>query len=350
MGPCLCPGWGRPARGGTSEIGLKEWWATSDLSPGDERSYRKSELCVAANRSRTDRWRQSLQQICERNGAIEITFPGSKHAELYPNPESTNADEDQQSNLIWRVRLLAMTDDELVIEQPSAMGVGVNIEKDVELVGILTVGQNRWMFHTRVLDRAKQQLSGHSVVALRLVMPQKVERCQRRDFFRISTAALSLPKVECWPLIDPATVVTAEMANRNQIIDLLDGGSSPKRNGVTDPDEPLTLPEVGPKFNAKLINVSGGGIGLMIDRDEASAVDRTKLFWIRVDLRPHVPAPVGMTTRLAHTHMDSTQHVYAGLAFEFDFNPTHRAFVVDQICRYVTMLQREQLQIAKQRA
>lgn len=334
---------------GHLNLGLSKVKRRPILDSGDERPLRKSELGVPANRSRTERWRQSLKQICERNGAIEITFPGSKHAEVGPNSEHEGGKEDDTINLIWRVRLLAMTDDELVIEQPSAMGVAVNLENDVKLVGIMTVGQNRWMFHTKVLGRTKQQLTGHKVVALRLVLPHKVERCQRRDFFRISTAALNLPRVECWPLIDPATVITAEIANRTQITELLDGSLS-KRNWDADPDEPMTLPEVGPKFNAMLVNVSGGGIGLMIDRSEASAVDRARLFWIRIDLRPQVPAPIGMTTRLAHTHIDSTQHIYAGLAFEFDFNPSHRDFVVEQICRYVTLLQREQLQIAKQRA
>ena len=50
----------------------------------------------------------------------------------------------------------------------------------------------------------------------------------------------------------------------------------------------------------------------------------------------------GFTARLVHTHVDSTQSLYAGMAFEWSFNPAHRDFVIEQICRCVAMIQREQ--------
>ena len=67
------------------------------------------------------------------------------------------------------------------------------------------------------------------------------------------------------------------------------------------------------------------------------------MFWLRINLTPHIPAPIGMTARLAHTHVESTQNIYAGLAFDFAYNPSHRQFVVDQVCRYVGSLQRQQV-------
>ena len=60
--------------------------------------------------------------------------------------------------------------------------------------------------------------------------------------------------------------------------------------------------------------------------------------------------PIAITARLAHTHIDSGQNLYAGMAFEFHFNPAHKQFVVEQICRYVTVLQSDQLRAAERRA
>jgi ATP-dependent HslUV protease ATP-binding subunit HslU len=40
--------------------------------------------------------------------------------------------------------------------------------------------------------------------------------------------------------------------------------------------------------------------------------------------------------------MESTHETYAGMAFDFSFNPAHQKFVVDQICRFIAMQQREQ--------
>jgi hypothetical protein len=51
--------------------------------------------------------------------------------------------------------------------------------------------------------------------------------------------------------------------------------------------------------------------------------------------RPTVPAPLFLTARVAHTHIDSQQNTYAGLSFDFSQDPEHKGFVVAQIARYV---------------
>jgi hypothetical protein len=104
------------------------------------------------------------------------------------------------------------------------------------------------------------------------------------------------------------------------------------------PDE-LALPVVGPKFVARLMNVGGGGLGLIVDKSETSAASRAKLVWLRVHLEPVIALPLGLTAKIVHTHIDSTQSLYAGLAFEFAFHQSHREFVVEQIERYIARLQ-----------
>lgn len=243
------------------------------------------------------------------------------------------------TDLIWRVRVLSISETEILVEQPSAAGSWIDLQAGVRLIAVLAIGQNRWMFHTRVVGPGAGSGRGCPVRTLRLVMPTNVERCQRRNFFRISTAELSLPHVDCWSLLDPSTVGPAELANRAHIQELIDTSSveRPRTHG-----EPMILPEVGPKFGSRLMNLGGGGVGLILDPSEASAIDRARLYWLRIHMMPHIPAPLAMTARLVHTHIDSTQCVYAGLAFEWAFNAGHREFVIEQIGRAVGLIQREQ--------
>jgi len=293
---------------------------------------------VPAARSRTENWRRSLQNIFERNGALEITLPQAG-AGVGGDP-----DNERNSNLIWRVRIIGLTDNEIHIEEPTALGQTIELRQGLELVGIIAVGQNRWMFRTTNLGRAKIPINAYRVVTgLRLAMPTEVERCQRRNFYRVSTIGLDLPQVECYPLLDPGTAAIAEAANRvaiNDAIEAISGGGP----GPKNPDrEPHVLPQVGPKFVGSLMNVGGGGVGLLVNDEDRPALEAQRLYWLRIALMPHIPLPIGITARLRHTHIDSAQRMYAGLAFEFGFDPHHQKFVVDQLCRYVALVQRDQL-------
>jgi len=146
--------------------------------------------------------------------------------------------------------------------------------------------------------------------------------------------------VQCWPLLDPSSIAAPEAANRGQISDLMNG-SGPTTSDVTNP-EGVLLPEVGPMFNAHLLNVSGGGLGLLLSPDDSRALHSRPFLWLRVDLRPEIPAPVAMTCRAAHTHMDSSQKLYAGLAFDFSHNPEHRKFIMDLFGVYAEAVQARQ--------
>jgi len=277
---------------------------------------------MPASRSRTDRWKDSLWRIYERGGGLEFTIE---------RPENSPQ---ESKDLIWRVHVLNLTEQEITIEQPGAMGMPFQIQDGTPLIGILAVGQNKWMFHTTVLGHTRVKTRNGEVPALRVKMPEKVERCLRRNFDRISTAQVNMPSVECWRLLHPQSAVPFEVANQVQVHDLLE---SKETAGATD--EPAALPEVGPKFNAVLSNVGGGGVGLIVDKEFRSSIDSGKVFWMRLDLRPVVPAPLVLTARLAHTHIDSQQNTYAGFAFDFTINSRHKSFVVGQIARYIQAMQ-----------
>lgn len=275
---------------------------------------------MPANRSRTDRWKNCLWQIYERNGAIEISLArpdGAAHG---------------GNDLIWRVKILGISDGEIVVNQPAAFGRTIPIKPGTRLVGAMSVGQNRWMFQTRGLETS-------TGARLHLAMPETVERCPRRSYYRVSTAAVELPDVECWPLLDPSSVVAAEVANEAHARDILRHRRDPT---IPIPQTTHLLPDVGPRFTAKLVNVSGGGLGLVVSPQEASGLDRARFLWMRVDLGEDLPSPLALAGRVVHTHMDSAQCVHVGLAFEFGFNPGHREFVISQVCGVVSKLLGEQ--------
>jgi hypothetical protein len=274
-------------------------------------------------------WRSCLDQVLERGGALEI-------AVLRPQETSTAVG----SHLVWRVRILHLTDDEILVEPPMALGEVMRVEEGVKLVAVLAVGQNRWMFKTSHLGPTEYQRRGQRpITAMRLAMPPSVERCQRRNYFRMDTGTVVLPEVEVWPLLDPKSVLIAERSNELQFEEDRKGNG---RARSADGDNEMILPEVGPKFTAMLLNIGGGGLGLRVRPDDAQSLARHKIFWLRFTLPPELTTPICATAKLAHTNVDSTQHTYAGLAFDFSFNPVHQRFIVEQICEFIALQQRDQ--------
>lgn len=294
---------------------------------------------MPASRSRTEHWRDSLRKVYERGGALEVCV------------DRTTDSNDRGSDVVWRVKIVGLTDTTITVEPPAACGSSIPIQPGVRLIGAMVVGQNRWMFHTDSIGLTNGPFPGVRSIVLR--MPDTVERCTRRGFYRISTADLRLPSVQCWPLMDPASVGPAEAANRAQIEGFLTGendGLSAADFAEPPASDSLLLPEVGPMFRAKLLNISGGGLGLLLTPEEARAIEARPFLWLRVDLRPDVPAPVAVTARLAHTHIDSSQSLYAGLAFDFSHNPAHRKFVVDLFTGYTQALMARQPQQVRKAA
>ncbi len=278
---------------------------------------------MPANRSRTDRWKDSLHRIYERGGGLEFAIKHDKQ-------------KDGVKDLVWRVKLLDLSETDMVVEHPGAMGQAFRIDEGINLVGMMSVGQNRWMFDTQVIGKTENQTRHGSFPALRIRMPEKVVRCMRRNAERTSIAHLDLPSVECWKLLDPMSAAPIEVANRVQIEELHRSGET--ANASSDP---MALPSVGPKFEARLANLGGGGVGLIVPQEYRAEIDSGSIFWLRMDLRPAIPAPLVLTTKLAHSHIDSAQNTIAGMAFEFGYNNQHKGFVVQQISRYLGSLQEQ---------
>jgi len=298
-----------------------------------------------------------LDQVAQRAGAIELAVYNSSsapqaarssapndapHDEPLAEPADAAPAAFQPGDVVWRCKLLLSGDNEIVVEMPTAIGKPLHVGIGTSFVAAFTVGQNRWMFHTSVAGYKVFSHHGREHAALVLSLPEKVERCSRREHFRISTARLNLPRVQCWPLLDPSSVIAAEAANRACIRELMakDAGLGALPALSTDAPDSILLPEVGPMFEARLLNMSGGGLGLLVATSETAALDRSRHLWLRLDLRPTVPLPIAITAKRAHTHLDSTGNTQAGLSFDFAFNPEHQKFVQDLLIQYLEQIQR----------
>ena len=133
---------------------------------------------MPASRSRTEHWWDCLRKIQERGGAIEISV--NRAATGTPTPAGANP---AGSDVVWRVKVIRLTEDEIIVEPPAAFGKFIDLRDGIALIGAITVGQNRWMFHTRTLGyRDERGPTGAPVRCLVLSTPDGVERCSRRAF------------------------------------------------------------------------------------------------------------------------------------------------------------------------
>lgn len=301
---------------------------------------------MPASRSRTEQWRRSLEQIQERNGSIEIAL--ARHVRR----EAGSVISTPVKSLLWRARVLELTADSIIVEHPTTMGRPAPIQPGARIIAVMSVGQNQWMFHTSHEGSLLHRLNATKTVpAIRLAAPTNVERCQRRAFYRVSTVGLLLPEVRCAPLLDVRSAIPAEESCRARVQRMLQeqilgaiGAIGEDGEPSADFPEPGGLaPDLDEPMDAILVNIGGGGVGLLFEPDSPIARERKPLYWLELDLTPMTPAPVGVVGRLVHTRINSAQRINAGFAFVFDHNPRYEDFIVDQLCRCVVHVERDQL-------
>ncbi len=288
---------------------------------------------MPAQRSRTAGWRHCLQQIRDRRGSIELAV----------RPPGDTGPTGLRGDLLFRARVIGLDRDAIRVETPVSLGMAVEFVEGLELIAIMAIGQNRWMFHTTCLGRAGQGRNG-TPPALRLSTPKRVERCQRRRDYRIDTADLHLPDVRMWPLLDPATVVAAERLAAVDFQRELDGQLP---QGGPPPLEADLLPQLGPEHCGRIVNLGGGGLGLAVGVEDAGVIGRHATWWLRFELPPSVQTPICAAARVAHRHLRSDRSLYCGMCFDFSANPSHHDVVARQIMRAIAGLQRRQLGLRK---
>ncbi|MCX5650986.1 MAG: hypothetical protein NTU45_06290 [Planctomycetota bacterium] len=284
---------------------------------------------MPASRSRTTEWRRSLEQLRDRGGAIEIAVAHDDGGEMLAGGPGNITD------LVWRVRVLDVGPNDFSVDLPFALGCPVELPAGTELIGAIAIGQNRWMFRTTV--NGSWSPTGpfpKNHRGIRLSLPAQVERCLRR-VTRVSVAEIRLPKIELWPLLDAKSVMLAQKASQVAFEAHLKGEDPA-------PTDDELLPTVGPGFKSTLVNLGGGGLGVLVEPGDSAAFARHRLFWVRFTLGDITPVPIQAAVRVVHTHIDSAHRVYAGISFSFDFNPSYQRVVSDQIIKAIGWLTEHQ--------
>lgn len=270
-------------------------------------------------------WEQCLVALNERDGAVEITgLSGQRDTSAKAVSNASDKSTTQHVAPSFRVRLLAWRPAGIVVDQPTNAEEAHYFQQG-SVVRILVVdGPARWELITTVASRVKFRLNEHSVVAaIVLARPHEVNSVQRREFFRVSTAAAKMPPVQLIPefkkpmLTQATDVVTAEA----QFI-------GPQ-------------PQLSP-FTGILVNVGGGGMGVEATDDFAFTFSLCNRYRCVLNL-PSMDKPLKVDCTLVHLEEQVEGMHYLGLRFETTSTGARRR-VEDQICHFTSWLQRQQLQ------
>ena len=175
----------------------------------------------------------------------------------------------------------------------------------------------RWAAKARVGDQVEIKLNARvGVPALRLEPPHELVSHQRRASYRVDTSHLDLPSVTLRLLRD-----------------------TPK--GLR--------PVKGPAIEARLMNVSAGGIGLLVDSSRPGAENLFKFRVYRCRLfLPGLDEPVTVEANLVHVLPQKHERVYLGMLCQWSVSEYGQR-QAELFARTVTALERQTLRHRRKR-
>lgn len=258
-------------------------------------------------------WITLLHEAADRNATVELAPAGESRG--------------------WRVRMLAIENETLIVEHPPIASGRPAVREDQDAELRLVEGQSRWSLRCRGLERLKFSLTaGSTVAAIRLGWPTDVQSQQRRAYFRVATTGQDRPELRLWRLEDIASAKAAEEAAHKAW-----------RQRHTKPLENVTLPRpnLGCELKAMTLDFSGGGLCVAIPSQAEPLLQQDPLLWVELAI-PNEPLPIICAARVAHCQRKQGL-LRVGLSFVFDHHPEHEPFVADALCRAAVAIQRLQL-------
>lgn len=279
------------------------------------------------------RWDRLIREAIARDAVIDLAPIESQGVGSHIVVRS-EADYESADRPVWRVRLLTIDQNTLLVDRPTIAQHPVTVHPGTILQGLLVDGDSRWSFMTRVIESTRVQINeDHHLSGLRLAWPINFQTAQRRDFFRVDVAGAELPPVRAIELKDVDAAIAYEKHER--LLHRLIG-----RENEPVPAAP-PMPETGRAFSGRAIDLSGGGMCLSVDVEAEPLLELLPLLWIRIAL-PHMPRELHLTARVTHWHRDG-ERLLLGLAFCHSGDAEQRAFVADLVCRFTAEQQRLQL-------
>lgn len=255
-------------------------------------------------------WLQMVRTLAAENASVRINL---------------SAEPIEEGGRTARVRVLAVGPDGVsVIEEPGVRDLGNRLRPGDELDILAVQKQARLVGRCRVIRYVSYQLNETiSVDAVEVSPPSKVFSGQLRDFYRAPIGA----GIEIDPAqlrLDPADASALQRAELAQL----------------DP---------GKTHKARIVNISGGGMGLAIVVDKVMA----KLFEVgtRVAVYAELPTldkPLDLDALVVHTETLQNGDLYLGVSFQIDDAQVQKQ-VEDQLQRLSVWLQRQMLRREQQK-
>lgn len=268
-------------------------------------------------------WPQRLRDLVDRNATLELT------------PSDTDG-----PAVTWKLRLLGLDEQALVVEKPATAGDAVKLSPRMLLSGAVVDGTQRWTFDTQLIEQTLFDLNAtNRIPALRLARPARAKGGQRRQSFRVGLHPDDAPDVKLWRLLDLASCLPAERHNDAQLR---------RRGGKITALTTADRPQLGPAFDATVVDLSAGGVALLLPRDIESILGDAAFFWLQLAL-PDGDVPLLGVIRPAQWRKEPAApgRVRVGFCFTFDHNPEHAAVFGDQMSRLAAHYQRLMLQRRK---
>ena len=235
-----------------------------------------------------------LTEACNRNAAAELHFDGEEGARVTA-----------------RVRLLRLEPELVLTDRPQSMGKPMVLKPRQPMLVHFPLGGVRYAFRTRVVRchcpvrlNATQQVAG-----IALAMPSEVLEQQRRADFRLSLSGCE--------------VIQAEVHFGSP-----EGGGSAPIDAL--------------RFSTRLINISGGGVGLLVDAQEVRKWILRDTFFVSFCL-PDVEGEFRMMAELQHERrIRERSSAVAGFKF-LPWPLVSLKTSVRQILKFIAAQQRRQL-------
>ena len=202
----------------------------------------------------------------------------------------------------------------MVVERPQHAGMLDELQSGEVLSVLLVRDSVRLQGRCRIVSRTRFELNEHTrVVALQLAPAEDVGSAQRRQFFRVSAAGEDVPPVLLQPLLPDAD---AEGGYRDADLDVI---------------------------KAKLVNIGGGGVGLIVSASQAllEALPNCRYYDCCIEL-PAVQECVRARGQLVHIQPNQDKTFYLGMKFAFA-TPRERRVAEDQVVKFTTNIERRHL-------
>lgn len=286
---------------------------------------------MSTTSSSNQSWLVTVMGLLRHNGAVMLAGESVSEAE---GPVPT-----------YLARLLDFDDRGFLIERPQGKDAIRFMREGSPIFMLLIDGSQRLELASIVTELTRYQLNERmTVAAARLAMPHDVRSAQRRNYFRVMVSGLKLnpvtfipPEVspeapaEASPEADPAPPEVSPEAEVRPEPTPESSADAPQE------DQPI---EVRP-FEAKLLNLGGGGVGVEAPRWVRQQLPLCDTYHCRLTL-PDIEDVITVVGKVVHCRPQQQDTVYLGVQFEFD-DPAQESAVVDQLVRFTTVVQRRQL-------